>query len=83
MRENHAAAEWWAKNRHEIISCPYQPGKLMISKNACTKRYVQSRKENYQDMLKGDLFNYAYKKGLTLCRDCPIGTQLALKSRAN
>ncbi|MBI5967349.1 MAG: hypothetical protein HY882_05775 [Deltaproteobacteria bacterium] len=72
-----AVKEWLAKNHPEMISCPNQPGKLMISKNACAKRYWMSRQEKYQDLAKGDFFYYAFKKGLSLCRDCPIGKKLA------
>jgi hypothetical protein len=77
-----AVKEWLAKNQQEMICCPYQPGNLMISKNACSKRYWMGRKEDYQDLLKGDFFHYTYKRGLSLCRACPIGKQLALASKA-
>jgi len=71
-----AAKEWLAKNRGEMISCPNQPGNLMISKNACAKRYWMSRRETYEDLMKGDPFHYTYKRGLSLCRECPIGKKL-------
>jgi hypothetical protein len=77
-----AVKEWLAKNQQEMICCPYQPGNLMISKNACSKRYWMGRKEEYQDLMKGDFFQYAYKRGLSLCRTCPIGEQNALASKA-
>jgi len=73
--------EWLAKNQQEMICCPYQPGNLMISKNACSKRYGMGQKEDYQDLMKGDVFNYAHKRGLSLCRECPIGKELALASK--
>src|SRR4030065_668030 len=76
------AREWLAKKQREIIWCSNQPGKLMISKSACSKRHMISRKENLNDMMKGDLFNYAYKTGLSLCRECPIGKKLAVSSPA-
>jgi len=76
------AREWLAKNQREMICCPNQPGKLMISKSACSKRHMISRKENLNDMMKGDLFNYAYKTGLSLCRECPIGKKLAVSRPA-
>jgi len=78
-----AVKEWLATNQQEMIRCPYQPGNLMISKNACSKRYFMGRQEDYQDLLKGDVFNYAYKRGLSLCRECPIGKQLSLSPPAN
>jgi len=78
-----AVKEWLAKNQQEMICCPNQPGNLMISKNACSKRYWMGRNEDYQDLMKGDVFNYSYKRGLSLCRECPVGKELALASKAN
>ncbi len=76
-----AVKEWLAKNQQEMISCPYQPGNLVISKNACSKRYWMGRKEDYQDPMRGDFFHYIYKRGLSLCRACLIGKRLALASK--
>jgi len=73
-----AVKEWLAKNQQEMISCANQPGKLVISKYACAKRHWMSRQEKYQDIGKGDFFYYTFKRGLSLCRDCPIGKKLAL-----
>ena len=75
------ADKWLAKNRRDMIVCPNQPGQLMISKASCSKRYTMSRKENLQDLLKGDFFQYIYMKGLSVCRDCPIGKKLATSTR--
>lgn len=75
--------EWLAKNQQDMICCPYQPGNLMISQKACSKRYSMGQKEDYQDLMKGGVFNYAYKRGLSLCRECPIGKELAQESRAD
>jgi hypothetical protein len=69
---------WLAQNRQEMISCPNQPGQLMISKQACSKRYEIGQREDFDDLMKGDVFNYAYKKGLSLCRTCPIGKKSAI-----
>jgi hypothetical protein len=68
--------EWLEKNQHAMFHCPHQPGKLMISPNACAKRHLQAEKEEYQDPMKGDFFHYAYKMGLALCRNCSIGKRL-------
>jgi hypothetical protein len=73
--------QWLARNQSKMISCPYQPGQLMISKHACSKRHLTARQENYEDLLKGDLFNYSYKSGLVRCRECPIGKKLILQSQ--
>jgi hypothetical protein len=77
------AEEWLERNHKEMFYCPYQPGNLMISKNACSKRYGIAREESYQDLLKGDFFHYSYKRGLSRCRDCPIGKKLSLSPGAN
>ncbi len=77
------ASEWLARNRDQMIFCPYQPGKLIISKYACSKRHDVGRKEDYQDLMKGDFFSYTYKRGLSLCRNCPIGKKLTSKQRAH
>jgi len=68
--------KWLAKNREDMFVCPKQPGQLMISKASCSKRYTMSRRENLKDLLKGDFFQYIYMKGLSVCRDCPIGKKL-------
>ena len=83
MGESHRAVkEWLAKNQEDMVCCPHQPGKLMISKSACAKRYWMARDEDYQDLMKGDVFNYRHKRGLSLCRECSIGKQLAREFKA-
>ena len=77
-----AVKEWLAKNQEDMVCCPHQPGKLMISKSACAKRYWMARDEDYQDLMKGDVFNYSFKRGLSLCRECSIGKQLAREFKA-
>jgi hypothetical protein len=69
--------KWLTKNREDMIVCPNQPGQLVISKSSCSKRYTMSRREDLKDLLKGDFFHYTYKRGLTVCRDCPIGKKLS------
>ncbi len=84
MAETQILAKLWLqKNRTKMISCPYQPGNLTISKNSCSKRYRMGRKEKFEDLLKGDLFNYTFKRGLSLCRTCPIGKSLTIPRRVN
>jgi hypothetical protein len=83
MGESHRAVKkWLAKNQEDMVCCPHQPGKLMISKSACAKRYWMARDEDYQDLMKGDVFNYSHKRGLSLCRECSIGKQLAREFKA-
>ena len=70
--------KWLAKNREDMIVCPKQPGQLTISKSSCSKRYMMSRRENLKELLKGDFFQYIYMRGLSVCRDCPIGKKLSV-----
>jgi hypothetical protein len=72
-----AVKEWLVKNQEDMVSCPNQPGNLMLTGSACAKRYWMARNEDYQDLMKGDVFNYTYKRGLSLCRECAIGKQMA------
>ncbi len=74
------AEEWLGKNQQQMIRCPYQPGNLVISKKACTKRHLVGRKGIISDYRRGDLFYYKVKKGLSLCRQCPIGEKLVSAS---
>jgi len=66
------------KNQQDLIECPYQPGHLRISKSACSKRYRLSRKENSTPFGKSDLFYFSFRRGLAVCRTCPIGKKLAV-----
>ncbi len=72
------AKEWLARNQRKMVCCPYQPGQLVISKSACSKRYLLGKRENPADLMKGDLFHYTFNRGLSLCRDCPIGKKLSI-----
>jgi len=77
MAQSHYVAEnWLTKNQREMITCPYQPGQLKISKNACLKRHRVAQKDP-GNFIREDFFNYTLKKGLSLCRDCQIGRSLA------
>ncbi len=69
---------WLVKNKGDMVQCPYQPGQLMISKMACSKRYKLSRKEGPTTLMKADLFYFSFQRGLSLCRTCPIGKKLAM-----
>jgi hypothetical protein len=39
---------------------------------------MMSRRENLKELLKGDFFQYIYIRGLSVCRDCPIGKKLSV-----
>ena len=68
--------KWLAQNRNSLIDCPNQPGNLLISKNACTKRHKASL-DPTQKIYSEDFFGYALQQGLSLCRNCQIGKRLA------
>lgn len=77
------AEEWLAKNRPEMISCPFQPGNLIISKRACFHRHILGQREKLKLSKNDDFFYYKFKKGLFLCRRCPIGGKLANANSMN
>ncbi len=77
-----SAKAWLAKNKGEMMVCPFQPGQLTLSKTACSKRHLTGKKEDLDAFQKGgDPLNYSYWRGLCLCRDCPIGKKLTVKQR--
>jgi hypothetical protein len=73
-----ATNQWLAKNKRDMIVCPNQPGQLTISKASCSKRYIMSRRQDLKDLLKGDFYQYIYIRGLSVCRDCPVGKKMAV-----
>lgn len=73
MAKNTNHAEYWlSANERETIDCPYQPGNLKISKNACLKRYQASEKAKLEMINHTDLFTYTVGQGLLRCKTCPI-----------
>jgi hypothetical protein len=62
--------KWMAENRHRMVQCPYQPGRLLISEKSCGQRQLKAKKENLDDVMSGDVFDYMYKKGLSICLTC-------------
>jgi len=62
--------KWMAENRHRMVQCPNQPGRLLITEKSCWQRQLQARKENLDDVMSGDVFDYMYKKGLSICLTC-------------
>lgn len=71
---------WLSMNLQETIDCPYQPGNLKISKQACRKRYKASEKAKADMISRGDLFTYTVGQGLLRCKSCPIVKGLPDKS---
>jgi Carbohydrate-binding module 48 (Isoamylase N-terminal domain) len=61
----------------EMIHCPYQPGRLKISAEACKKRTLAGRRIKYSN---DGTFLFPGRKSLSICRRCPIGNKLAFGS---
>lgn len=72
-----AVREWMDAHHERMLVCPNQPGALVLSKNACMRRYLAAQEETYEDMMLVDFFRYRVKKGLYVCRNCAIGKGLA------
>ena len=64
--------EWFLKNREILIHCPYQPGDLKITRNACRQRHKISKEMVIEE---GEIS--IIKKGFAVCHRCPIGRNLA------
>lgn len=77
-----AVKEWMDEHYERMMVCPNQPGALLLSKSACVRRYLAAQEETYEDMMLVDFFRYKVKKGLYLCRNCPVGARLASRRAA-
>lgn len=77
-----AVKEWMASHQERMMVCPNQPGALVLSKAACVRRYLAAQEESYEDMMLVDFFRYRVKRGLFVCRKCPLGRQLASRAGA-
>lgn len=73
------AEDWPAENGKGMVPWPYQPGRLPVSEKVCTKRHQVAQTEKSMHLLKSedDIFSLKLKKGLSLCRNCPMGKRLA------
>lgn len=81
MATEHAIETWLNKNQDQMVACPYQPGELRISKQACVQRY-QAAKSQESDPKAGKprmktLFEEVVNTSLSRCRSCPIGEELS------
>jgi len=56
-----------------LIHCPYQPGNLKITPNACRQRYKAGQRMKKME----DEELSIIKKGFAICRRCPVGRNLA------
>lgn len=58
----------------ELIECTRQPGRLRISKQACSLRYLRAHGRNTEMYGKGGV---ALEFSFTVCRNCPQGHRYA------
>ena len=64
--------QFYYSNQDKMISCPFQPGNLKISKKACLKRYKAAQRRKMEIFRVEDLFNFFISQGLSRCQKCPI-----------
>jgi hypothetical protein len=64
--------EYYSLNRDKMIDCPFQPGNLKISKQACFKRHKAAHRKKLETFKVEDLFTFFVSQGLSRCQDCPI-----------
>jgi hypothetical protein len=62
------------ESHFEMIHCPYQPGRLKISKEACIRRTLAGRRIKFSN---DDTLLLPGRKSLSICGRCPIGNELA------
>jgi hypothetical protein len=62
--------EWISRNRQNLIRCPNQPGNLLITKWSCRRRRLKAQKEDLANVMSGDVMDYVYRQGLSICLTC-------------
>lgn len=63
-------SEWISRNRQELIRCPHQPGNLLITRQSCRMRQMRARQEDLTNIMRGDVMDYVYRQGLSICLTC-------------
>ncbi len=63
-------SEWISRNRQDLIRCPHQPGNLLITRQGCRMRQARARQEDLSNVLRGDVMDYIYRQGLSICLTC-------------
>ena len=81
MGTEQAMEIWLSENRHQMVTCPYQPGELRITKQACVRRHETAKRQGSdQKVGKAKLktiFEEVVNTSLSRCRLCPIGESLS------
>ena len=70
-------SDWISRNSQNMIRCPNQPGNLLITKQSCQKRRLKARKEDLTNVMNGDVMDYVYRQGLSICLDCNVAKRKA------
>lgn len=60
-----------------LVDCPFQPGNLKISENACLRRYRVAVNRNIGNGSGENTFSYFLNQGLLKCQRCPIVKSIA------
>jgi hypothetical protein len=72
---------WLNEHQHQMVTCPYQPGELRISKQACVKRRETAKRQG-SEIKTGKprmktIFEEVVNTSLSRCLSCPIGEDLS------
>lgn len=70
-------SEWLSRNRQHMIQCPHQPGNLLITKQSCQRRRMRARREYLTNIMQGDVMDYVYRQGLSICLTCEASRKKA------
>jgi hypothetical protein len=81
MAPEHAVEMWLNENQHQMVTCPYQPGELRISKEACLKRHETAKRQGSNPkpgkVRMKTIFEEVVNTSLSRCLSCPIGEELS------
>jgi hypothetical protein len=64
--------EFYTRYMDNLIQCPFQPGNLKISEQACLKRKNAAEKRLFEPRSSEDLFNYCVSQNLIRCEKCAM-----------
>lgn len=70
MNVQTAINDWMEKNGPMMVECPYQPGRLLITKTGCSERRKKAQVQNFASLMEGNFIDYMYKMGLYICLHC-------------
>ena len=81
MGTEQAMEIWLSEHRHQMVTCPYQPGELRITKQACVRRYETAKQQGSERKVgkprMKTIFEEVVNTSLSRCLSCPIGESLS------